>query len=124
MNEAAPFTTERYMRRRPLGLAPVRDGPPDDPAAKLPVVSAASFADKPIPPRRWIIPDMIPNRTVITICGGDGGDQQDDPHAAVGRLDGRRLPVAPDTTWRLTASSCVTAEDDREEIHRRVAADR
>jgi hypothetical protein len=37
----------------------------------LPVVSASIFADKPVPERRWIVPDMIPDRTV-TIASGDG----------------------------------------------------
>jgi Mrp family chromosome partitioning ATPase len=38
----------------------------------LPVISAASLAGKEVPARWWIIPGMIPDRTV-TIVSGDGG---------------------------------------------------
>ena len=39
---------------------------------RFPVVSAASFAGKPVPERLWIVLDMIPSGTV-TLFTGDGG---------------------------------------------------
>jgi RecA-family ATPase len=121
--------------RRPLGLAPVpgdlslndherRVGPqPADetPAvAELPVVSAATFADKPVPPRGWIVSDMIPDRTV-TIVAGDGGDGKTTLMLQLAvALAGARpwLGYSPEPGAVLFLS----AEDELDELHRRVAA--
>ena len=86
--------------------------------AVLLVVSAASFAGKPVPARRWIVPDMIPDRTVTSL-GGDGG---------VGKsIVALQLAVAAAAgcEWIGTLPEqgsvvFVSAEDDIDELHRRL----
>ena len=34
--------------------------------------SLADLEGRPVPPRQWLVPDLVPHRTV-TILGGDGG---------------------------------------------------
>ena len=89
------------------------------PPVKLEVISAASFAGQPIPRQRWLVPDLIPAGNV-TILSGDG---------ATGKsLLGLQLAVAVATggEWIGTAPEpgkalFVSAEDEIEEIHRRLA---
>jgi RecA-family ATPase len=99
--------------RRPNGAtaAPI--------ATPLPVVCAASLAGKDVPHRSWIVQDMIPDRTV-TLVSGDGG---------VGKsLLLAQLAVAV-TTGGEWIGTCpvqgpvvfVSAEDDLDELHRRLA---
>ena len=86
--------------------------------AVLLVVSAASFAGKPVPARRWIVPDIIPDRTVTSL-GGDGG---------VGKsIVALQLAVAAAAgcEWIGTLPEqgsvvFVSAEDDIDELHRRL----
>ena len=86
----------------------------------LPVVSTASFAGKDISPRPWHVPEMIPGRTV-TLLAGDGG---------VGKsLIAKQLAVATsaDADWfgtspRVGPVVFFSAEDDLDELHRRIAA--
>ena len=86
----------------------------------FPVVCAASFAGKPVPERRWIVRDMIPDNTV-TLVSGDGGVGKS---LLLGQLgDCRR-------DWREWIGTLpergpvvfVSAEDDLDELHRRVVA--
>ena len=89
-------------------------------AAKLPIFSAASLADNPIPARRWIVPNMIPDRTV-SIIGGDGGGGKTTlmmQLASSTALGHPWLGYNPEPGRVVFAS----AEDDEEEIHRRLAA--
>lgn len=89
-------------------------------AVDLPVVSAATLAGADVTPRHWIVEDMIPSRTV-TIAGGDGG---------VGKstlLLQLAAAVASGRQWIGMATErasvvFVSAEDDIEELHRRLAA--
>jgi RecA-family ATPase len=86
---------------------------------KLEVINAASFAGQPIPRQRWLVPDLIPTGNV-TILSGDG---------ATGKsLLGLQLAVATATAgeWIGTAPEpgkvlFLSAEDEIEEIHRRLA---
>jgi hypothetical protein len=86
----------------------------------LPVLSAASLAGSPAPPRRWIVPDMIPDQNV-TMLAGDG---------AVGKstlLLQLAVAVSAGREWlgTMPASGPVvflSAEDDRAELHRRLEA--
>ena len=88
--------------------------------AALPLVAASSLAGTPIPPRSWHVEEMIPGRTV-TILGGDGG---------IGKsLIAKQLSVATAaaTPWlgRSPVSGpviYVSAEDDIDELHRRLDA--
>jgi RecA-family ATPase len=100
-----------------------RREPSDDAApsvAQLPIIAADSFAGLEIPPRRWVVPELIPDLTVIMLSG-DGG---------VGKsLLALQLAIAVSTghEWIGTLPKngpaiFVSAEDDKEELHRRVAA--
>jgi AAA domain len=95
-------------------------GPAPEATAELPVITAAAFAGEPVPPRRWIVQDMIPDRTV-SILAGDGGDGKT---TLVLQL---AAAIAGDRPWlgynpESGGVLFVSAEDDRNEIHRRLAA--
>src|SRR5271154_6461176 len=88
--------------------------------ADLPLVCAASFAGKPVPERRWIVRDMIPDKTV-TLVSGDGGVGKS---LLIGQLG---IAVAASAEWIGTLPErgpvvFVSAEDDLDELHRRVVA--
>ncbi len=81
--------------------------------------SAAGLVGKPVPPREWLVPDLVPSRTV-TLLGGDGGTGKS--------LLALQLAcaVATDGTWlgRSVAGGralFISAEDDEGELHRRLA---
>jgi RecA-family ATPase len=102
----------------PIKEAQSGESAPD--VAELTVISAATFADKPIPPRRWIVPDMIPDRTV-SIVAGDGGDGK------TTLLLQLAVSIAGARPWlghnpESGSALFVTAEDDIDEIHRRLVA--
>jgi RecA-family ATPase len=87
---------------------------------QLPVVSASFFADQSVPERRWIVPDMIPDRTV-TIASGDGavGKSTLMLQLAVAIVGGAPwIGKNPDPGPVVV----VSAEDDIEELHRRLDA--
>jgi RecA-family ATPase len=95
-------------------------GPAPEATAELPVITAAAFAGEPVPPRRWIVQDMIPDRTV-SILAGDGGDGKT---TLVLQL---AAAIAGDRPWlgynpESGGVLFVSAEDDCNEIHRRLAA--
>jgi RecA-family ATPase len=122
MNEAVPFLVERYRPRRDLGLAPVGIdlAPADDRAANLPALSADAFAGKPVPPRPWIVAGLIPDRTV-SIVAGDGGEGKTTlmlqlAAAMAGNRPWLGCSLEPGVALFLTA------EDDKDEIHRRLEA--
>ena len=49
------------------------DPPPARPAGRSSrFYSAATLAGKAVPPREWLVPDLVPSKTV-TLFGGDGG---------------------------------------------------
>ncbi len=80
---------------------------------------AASLDGKPIPPRQWHVPDFVPAGTVTTL-NGDGGAGKS--FAAL------QLAVATalGKPWfgqdvKPGQALFITAEDDRDEIHRRLA---
>jgi RecA-family ATPase len=86
---------------------------------RLPVFPASSLAGRPIPPRRWHVPKIIPAQTV-TLLGGDGGTGKS--------LLAKQLAVstALGSPWlglpvEQGKALFLTAEDDRDEIHRRLA---
>ena len=82
-------------------------------------VYASSFADVPVPSRRWLVPDMLPDRAVAMLSG-DGG---------VGKsLLALQLAVAmaSGTNWvgmlpELGPVLYLSAEDELDEVHRRLA---
>jgi RecA-family ATPase len=103
--------------------APFENEPPEGEASEpvaLPLISAASFAGRDPPPRPWIVRDMIPDRTV-TIVAGDGGGGKTTLMLQLATAISGSCPWLghnPDPGPVLV----VTAEDDEEEIHRRLAA--
>jgi RecA-family ATPase len=129
MNEAAPFTTERYSPpvasaddySKTLSFDPNGHIHPDkaDTAPKLHIVAAASFAGVDVPVRRWLVPDLIPSATV-TMLSGDGGVGKSllAIQLGVSVAAGRNgwIGVLPEAGPVLY----VSAEDDLEEIHRRL----
>lgn len=90
----------------------------EEPSRTSAFYSAASLKGKPIPPREWLVPDMIPHKAV-TLFGGDGGTGKS--------LLALQLCVATvaGTAWagrstRLGAALMISAEDDDAELHRRL----
>ncbi len=80
---------------------------------------AAGLIGKPVPPREWLVPDLVPSRTV-TLLGGDGGTGKS--------LLALQLAcaVATDGAWlgRGVAGGgalFISAEDDNAELHRRLS---
>ena len=79
---------------------------------------AASLKGKPIPPRQWLVPDLVPMNTV-TLFSGDGGTGKS--------LLALQLAVAAaaQTGWigkPVEAGQAIflSAEDDDDELHRRL----
>jgi AAA domain len=86
----------------------------------LPVFSAASLAGKQVPPREWAVPDLIPCDTV-TMLSGDGGVGKSSLAAQLA------VAFATDTEWLSLKPKSgpvvfVSAEDDQDELHRRIAS--
>jgi RecA-family ATPase len=107
---------EAARRKRPA--ADGKDRP--ETVADLPLVTASSLAGKPVPSRRWIVQDMIPDRNV-TMLSGDG---------AVGKstlLLQLGVAVATGREWigaspEKGSAVFLAAEDDMDELHRRLRA--
>jgi len=134
MNDAPPFTVEAYMPKSQVDLDDRPFAPPDDPrdrsnghaptedappVQKLQLVSAASFAGADAPPRSWLVPELIPDGTV-TMLSGDGGVGKSllaiQLGAAVAAGRSGWIGVSPEPGPVLY----VSAEDDLDEIHRRL----
>jgi RecA-family ATPase len=83
------------------------------------VVPASMFDGMEVPPRRWLVKDMVPAGTVTTI-NGDGGTGKSLLAAQLA------LATTSNTKWvgqEVEQGSCIylSAEDDLDELHRRVA---
>jgi RecA-family ATPase len=91
---------------------------PTTPDTPLPIFSAAELAGKPVPERRFHVPEWIPARNV-TLIYGDGGTGKSliALQLAVATVLGSTwlgLPVAGGPALYLTA------EDEKDEVHRRL----
>lgn len=80
--------------------------------------SAASLKGRPVPPREWIVPGLVPNKTV-TLFSGDGGTGKS--------LLALQLAVAVATGRQWIGNALhggrvmfLSAEDDNDELHRRL----
>lgn len=89
-------------------------------AGLLPTISASAFFGKVVAPRAWHVADMVPARTV-TLLGGDGGTGKS--------LVALQLAVSTVAGWdwfgsavRQGACLFLTAEDEIDEVHRRLAS--
>ncbi len=98
------------------GFSPKTAEIPDDAAEFF---CAADLDGKPIPPRQWHVPELIPAGTVTTLSGGGGTGKS---------LAALQLAVATalGKPWlgqdvKPGQALFITAEDDRDEIHRRLA---
>ena len=94
-------------------------GAPQIPDAPDLFVSAKSFKDKDVPPREWLISGLIPANTV-TLLSGDGGTGKSllalQLAMSVATGSWRWLDRQPDQGRALY----IGAEDDLEEMHRRI----
>jgi hypothetical protein len=129
MMEAVPFTNERYVP--PAGSADAHgevvsfnagvraSADNSETVPELHIVVAASFAGADAPPRSWLVRDLITDRTV-TMLSGDGGVGKSllAIQLGVSVAAGRNgwIGVLPEAGPVLY----VSAEDDLEEIHRRL----
>lgn len=113
-----PFSDVAYHADEPPPY-----GEPVSSASKgsLAVASAAELAEVDVPPRRWLVPDRVP-MAAHTLLSGDG---------AAGKttiLLQLCHAVVRDTDWLGSIINepgpviFLTAEEDRDEIHRRLAA--
>ena len=118
------FLEDMANKRSGNALIPVtwNEPVPPTPAPPHPPWSqpATVFAGKPVPPQRWLAGEMVPARTV-TLLYGDGGTGKS--------LVSLQLAfgVAASGKWlgmdvTRGAALFVTAEDEPEEVHRRIVA--
>jgi RecA-family ATPase len=84
------------------------------------VVSAASFAGTAAPSRLWHVPDLVPSGTV-TLLSGDGGTGKSLVATQLGISSATGLPWLGHEV-RKGPALYIGAEDDLDEMHRRVAA--
>ena len=88
------------------------------PARESQFYSAASLKGKTVPPRQWLVPDLVPQKTV-TLFSGDGGTGK-----SLLALQ-MAVAVAAQTAWIGKAVNngrviFLSAEDDDDELHRRL----
>lgn len=80
--------------------------------------SAADLKGKPVPPREWLVPDLVPSKTV-TLFSGDGGTGKSllALQLAVGVVAEAGWIGKPVKQGRVIF---LSAEDDDDELHRRL----
>ncbi len=91
------------------------------PTGRLRIIRASDFAGKPVPQREWVVEDFIPSR-IVTDFSGDGGTGKS--LAALQLCTAMTNPKGGE--WfdlPVTQGPVVyfSAEDEEDEIHRRVA---
>ncbi|MEM9902289.1 MAG: bifunctional DNA primase/polymerase, partial [Pseudomonadota bacterium] len=122
---AASFGTVQHILRSRMPLqeaaAPVAPNviTPGAPQRESAFFSAADLKGKPVPPREWLVHDLVPSKTV-TLFSGDGGTGKS--------LLALQLAIAvvAGTGWIGKAVArgraiYLSAEDDADELHRRIA---
>jgi RecA-family ATPase len=112
-----PAGPEDYGAQAPSAPVGGEEGEATD-LPELFVISAAAFDGVAPPERRWLVKEMIPDRAV-TIVSGDGGGGKT---TLMLQLAVAKTGVRPWLGYNLDLGRVlfVTAEDDEEEIHRRV----
>ena len=105
--------------RSPLGFRPdIADA--GEPRRSSTFFHANEFAGCTVPEREWLVPDLVPRGTV-TLLGGDGGTGKSLITLQLAAA------VALGTPWlgrdvREGGALMLSAEDDRDELHRRLDA--
>lgn len=107
----------QHPEDRPHYASP-RDATAYTPRRQSRFYSAAALKGKPVPPREWLVPDLVPSKTV-TLFSGDGGTGKSllALQLAVG--------VVADAGWigkpvKQGRVIFLSAEDDDDELHRRL----
>jgi RecA-family ATPase len=95
---------------------PAFDIPPDN---GLPTVDVGDFEGCDISPREWLVPELIPARTV-TLISGDGGTGKSLVAAQLCASTVLGRSWIGSEALRQGSALFVTAEDDVPEIHRRM----
>jgi RecA-family ATPase len=103
--------------------APIGDAPDGDPGAGAPpafkrIINPADWEGKPVPSRKWIVPDVIPHETVSLLTGdGAGGKSLLSLQLGAARAIGAEwIGLLPEPGRTLILS----AEDDADEMQRRL----
>jgi RecA-family ATPase len=109
-----PREARRRLRHSPI----IVNGRPSD-LQPLVTLDPLTLHDRPVPERRWIVADLIPEGNV-TLLGGDGG------HGKTLLALQLLAACALGKTWlgapvRRCKAIGVFCEDDRDELHRRLA---
>lgn len=118
-SEMVPPRERRRRDNRRLSHSPyIVNGRPAD-LQPLSTIDPIEWHDAPVPERRWIVPDLIPEGNV-TMLGGDGG------HGKTLLTLQLLVACALGKTWlgspvRRCKAVGVFCEDDRDELHRRLA---
>lgn len=96
------------------------DGSDDVSDDWLDTYTANTLDGRPVPPRAWHVPDMIPGRTV-TLLSGDGGTGKSTLALQLGVATVAEVPwIGQDA--RAGRVLYLSAEDDADELHRRLDA--
>ena len=114
-----PDSLDPHMHHETF-LPEVRARTPAETSARASTFApASSLSSRPIPAREWLVPGLIPSRNV-TMLGGDGGTGKS--------LLALQLAVAAalgrpwlDRTVTQGQALVFSAEDDMDELHRRLA---
>lgn len=110
-----PRIEELTLSNRAKELATLAENPFGVP---LDIINLAQLAGKPIPPRDWLVEDIVPAYQV-TLLTGNGGDGKSLLAIQLG------VAVATGTDWigflpKQGGVLLASAEDEHDEVHRRV----
>lgn len=113
--------SDRRDRRTRSNVVPIEDAHAIRAGDPLPgTIDPIKWQDRPAPPRRWLVPQWVPD-LATTLLYGDGGvgksllAQQLATHVALGRkFAGMEIP--------RRKTICIFCEDPEDELHRRQEA--
>ena len=108
----APYLPSDEVRRLDHAAERLRRG--------LKVIHPAKLQGKPVPPRRWIIPDLVPAGSVVMLSG-DGGIGKSTLLMQMLACSALGSPFLGFHVDQMPAAGFF-AEDDEDELHRRMAA--